>query len=397
MRAETALLSAVTLLLPVAALSGWWIGRRERSREAGLGGHPRGTFAQDYFRGINYLLDDQHDKAIEVFLEVLDLSDEAIETHLALGSLFRRRGEVDRAIRVHQNLIARPALDARTRARALLELGHDYKRAGLLDRAESLYRQLCSEGQLEQPALTQLTDIYQQLQDWPRALEMAQMLAQRFDVDTSVQQAHFLCEMAHEAVRSNRTGEARERLKKAARIAPQSARVALQVASLERERGEYARAIKTLKEIERQAPEFLAEAIEPLEICYRVLGRHEEFIEWLKARANADLGVTPVITLAELQHEQGGEFEAMRVLVDELNRRPTVRGVDKLLEYCVARSEGEAQQNFALVKAFTSRLMERRSVYRCHECGFTGRTLYWQCPGCSRWETVTPIRGIEGE
>lgn len=394
MQAETALLSAVTLLLPLAALSGWWVGRRDAGRPER---DTRHHSSSHYFRGINYLLNDQHDKAIEVFLEVLDVSDEAMETHLALGSLFRRRGEVDRAIRVHQNLVARPALPDGVRARVLLELGHDYKRAGLLDRAEDLYQQLNAKGPVEREALGHLVDIYQQMQDWPRALETAQLLMQRYDIDTRIQQAHFLCEMAEEAVRSNRPGEARERLKKAARIAPESARVSLRAAALEIERGEYRRAIRLLSGIESRAPGFLGETIEPLEICYRALNKHEEFIDWLHGLANDHIGITPVLTLAELEHEQRGAEGAMRVLIDELNARPTVRGVDKLLEYCVARSEGEARANFELVKAFTRRLMEQRSVYKCGECGFTGRSLYWQCPGCTRWETVSPIRGIEGE
>lgn len=391
MQAETALLSAVTLLLPLAALSGWWVGRRDAGR------NQHRSVSNDCFRGINYLLNEQPDQAIEVFLSVLDVSDEAVETHLALGSLFRRRGEVDRAIRVHQNLLARPALPGDVRARALLELGNDYKRAGLLDRAEALYQQQDGDSAVVKEALGHLVDIYQQMQDWPRALETAQRLMQRYGTDTRIAQAHFLCEMAEEALRSNRSGETRERLKRAAKVAPESARVSLRSAALEMERGEYRRAIRILSNLASIAPAFVGETIEPLEICYRAIGRHGEFIVWLQDLARDHSGITPVLTLAQLEYEQHGEAEAMRVLVEELNVRPTIRGVDKLLEYCVARADGEVRQNLALVKGFTHRLMERRSVYRCGECGFTGRSLYWQCPGCARWETVSPIRGIEGE
>ncbi|MCZ6895297.1 MAG: tetratricopeptide repeat protein, partial [Gammaproteobacteria bacterium] len=158
----------VVFLLPLAAVSGWYFGRRENPPEAArntVSGIP-----SDYFRGLNYLLNDRPDKAIEVFIKVLEVESETVETHLALGNLFRRRGEVDRAIRIHQNLVSEPSLDFDQRALALLELGLDYMRSGLLDRAESLFKELLDSGAHQRQAMDHLIDIYQQEQDWDKAL-----------------------------------------------------------------------------------------------------------------------------------------------------------------------------------------------------------------------------------
>lgn len=394
MQAELAFLSGVALLLPVAAVSGWYVGRRNGDTSPPAA--PR-SISSEYFRGINYLLNEQHDKAIEVFVKVLELEDEAIDTHLALGNLFRRRGEVDRAIRVHQNIIARPGLTPVQRAHAMLELGLDYKRSGLLDRAENLFLDLVESEFFTLEALRNLLDIYQQERDWNRALDYAERLEREQGEDTAQLQAQFLCELADEMLREGRDREAESLLARAARADGGCVRANLMRANILISHGEYRRAIGHLKAVESQDPAFLSETIEPLEVCYRALNRRDEFIAYLKQLAEHHLGITPVLTLAELELEQRGPEEAMQVIVDELHARPTVRGVDKLLEYWLAKSAGEAREGFSLVKNFTSRLLEQRFVYKCGSCGFTGRTLHWQCPSCKRWDTVRPIRGLEGE
>lgn len=394
MQAELAFLSAVALLLPVAAVSGWYVGRRGGNTPPPAA--PR-SISSEYFRGINYLLNEQHDKAIEVFVKVLELEDEAIDTHLALGNLFRRRGEVDRAIRVHQNIIARPGLTPVQRAHAMLELGLDYKRSGLLDRAENLFLELVESEFFTLEALRNLLDIYQQERDWNRALDYAERLEREQGEDTAQLQAQFLCELADEKLREGLDRQAESLLARAARADASCVRANLMRANILISHGEYRRAVGHLKAVESQDAAFLSETIEPLEVCYRALNRRDEFIAYLKQLAEHHLGITPVLTLAELELEERGPEEAMQVIVDELHARPTVRGVDKLLEYWLAKSAGEAREGFSLIKNFTSRLLEQRFVYKCGSCGFTGRTLHWQCPSCKRWDTVRPIRGLQGE
>jgi hypothetical protein len=163
------------LLLPVAVYFGWWLARAIERRSSGK---RKRLFSDQYFQGLNYLLNEQPDKAIQVFLELAEVNQETVETHMALGNLFRRRGEVDRAIRFHQNIIAKHGLQPEQRTQALLELGEDYMRAGLLDRAERLFSELIETDAHTPSALRSLLDIYQQEKDWDKALEQAQRLEQ---------------------------------------------------------------------------------------------------------------------------------------------------------------------------------------------------------------------------
>ena len=180
-------------LLPVAALSGWLAARRSQNVGPSVS---TGGLRSNYFRGINYLLNEQPDKAIEAFIRVLEVDSETVETHLALGNLYRRRGEVDRAIRIHQNIIARPTLRADQRNEALLELGNDYMRAGLLDRAENLFRELCDTDGYTVPALRQIIDLYQQEKDWDQAIVCARRLAGVSGEPLGRVIAHYYCEQA---------------------------------------------------------------------------------------------------------------------------------------------------------------------------------------------------------
>ncbi len=184
------------LLLPIAAVSGWVLGVRNPRTEQDTG-RERGL-RSDYFKGINYLLNEQPDKAIEVFIKVLEVDQETVETHLALGNLYRRRGEVDRAIRIHQNLVARNSLSAEQRYEALLELGQDYLSAGLLDRAEDLFKELAEASHYRVQALRQLIDIYEQEKDWDEAISCARQLERATGNQLGPVIAHYQCEQAEQ-------------------------------------------------------------------------------------------------------------------------------------------------------------------------------------------------------
>ena len=204
-------LEILFLLLPVAALSGWLVGR------GGVSGHRReegGLFSPDYFKGLNYLLNEQPDKAVEVFVQMLEVDSETVETHFALGNLFRRRGEVDRAIRIHQNLIARPTLNRTQRNQALFELARDYMAAGLLDRAEALFEELIDDREYSEQVGCQLLEIYQQEKEWDQAIEVARRL-QGTGIDGAPLISHFYCELAERAMRRNDYAEAGKLLKRA--------------------------------------------------------------------------------------------------------------------------------------------------------------------------------------
>ena len=389
------LFAAVAFLLPLAAISGWYFGRRaDISKKASTGGS---SVSSDYFRGLNYLLNDRPDKAIEVFIKVLEVESDTVETHLALGNLFRRRGEVDRAIRVHQNLVARPTLDSEQRALGLLELGLDYMRSGLFDRAEGLFKELLESVPYKQQATEHLIDIYQQEQDWHNALEYTGRLEQISGKDLGAVRAHFLCEQAQAEITRGTIERAGDLLDEARRIDNKCVRSSLMLAEIAKRAGFYEEAIEQLQFIEDQDLAFLPEAIDPLVESYRALDRVDDLIAYLKRLSGLHAGITPVLMLAELMTELGGAEEAKKRIVEELKIRPTLRGIDRLIDYSLKTSTGEAKENLNLLKELTAGLIEEKSSYMCGICGFRGKSLHWQCPSCKLWNSVKPIHGIEGE
>ncbi|HCU89192.1 MAG TPA: lipopolysaccharide assembly protein LapB [Gammaproteobacteria bacterium] len=390
------LLGLVGILLPIAALSGWYFGRKEVGANSIRRVHGSGV-PQDYFKGLNYLLNDRPDKAIEVFIKVLKVESETVETHLALGNLFRRRGEVDRAIRIHQNLIARPSLDKEQRALALLELGTDYMRSGLLDRAESLFKELISTRMHEQQVLRHLVDIYQQEQDWDAAHDYVQRLERVTGEDMRHVRAHYFCEKAQNSMDTGDRPDAFRLLGEALNEDRKCVRAQLLYADLSDAIGDNDSAIAHLKKIEHQDIDFLPEAIPRLVVSYRKRGQLDELSKYLARLSDLHLGITPVLVLAELTAKRIGLDAAKHHIVAELKRRPTIRGIDRLIEYSMVGASGEYREDLQLLKETTARLIEDKLSYKCGNCGFTGRSLHWQCPSCKLWSTVKPIHGIEGE
>lgn len=390
------LFGIVVLLLPVAAFSGWYIGRRDGPEKKNSGASGSGM-SPDYFKGLNYLLNDRPDKAIEVFIKVLEVESETVETHLALGNLFRRRGEVDRAIRIHQNLVARPTLDNEQRSLALLELGMDYMRSGLLDRAESLFKELLEGKMFERQALRNLVDIFQQEQDWDQALHYIRRLENLTNEDQRAVRAHFYCEKAAIAITNNDEGEARHLLSTALKEDRKCVRASLMTADMAAKRGVFKESIAALKKIENQDIDFLPEAISRLVESYHALDDVDGLGRYLTKLSELHSGITPILVLAELAADSNEIEKARSYIAAELRIRPTVRGIDRLIDYLLLDAQGEAKNNLSLLKETTGRLVEDKKAYKCGKCGFTGRSLHWQCPGCKSWNTVKPIHGIEGE
>jgi lipopolysaccharide biosynthesis regulator YciM len=391
-----ALFLVSALLLPVAALSGWLVGRREAAVQAARR-EQSSQIATDYFMGLNYLLHDRPDKAIEVFVKVLEVETETVETHLALGNLFRRRGEVDRAIHIHQNLVARSTLDIRQRGLALLELGLDYMRSGLFDRAENLFLELLDTGMYQPQALRHLVDIYQQEQDWAKALEYCGRLEAATGQNLSTARAHYLCEQAQVQIEQQHREEAQELLDRAFATDRKCVRASLMSANLSLSAREPQRALPHLKRIELQDVDFLPEALPMIIKCHRQLGWQDELRDYLERLSALRTGVSPTLALAELIGEQEGPDAAKAYIVRELKIRPTIRGIDRLIDYALARADGGAREDLLILKETALRLVAGKATHKCGSCGFAGRSLHWQCPGCKSWSTVKPIHGIEGE
>ncbi len=382
------------LLLPIAAASGWYaarrVGRQDRAGAGGSGLH------SDYFKGINYLLNEQPDKAIEVFIRVLEVDSETVETHLALGNLYRRRGEVDRAIRIHQNLIERPGLEAAQRAEALLELGQDYLGAGLLDRAENIFQELAEAGTYRVQALRQLIDIYEQEKDWEAAIASAQRLESATGNQLGAVVAQYRCEQAEQAKNEGDTQAAMDGIRAALGTHRGCVRASLVEGDLHSDLGNHQAAIAAYKRVEEQDPDYVPVTVNRIHRCYMALERPDEMKEYLSGLMDRYGWITATLALADLTEEERGVPDAIAFMAEQLRRRASVRGLDRLLELELEGGESSIE-HLTILKDLTSELLADRPVYKCTHCGFPAKSMHWQCPSCKHWDSVKPIQGVEGE
>jgi len=382
------------LLLPVAAASGWFVARRAPMRRPA---RATGDISSDYFKGLNYLLNEQPDKAIEVFVRMVEVDSETVETHLALGNLFRRRGEVDRAIRIHQNLIARPTLSREQRTQALLELGEDYMKAGLFDRAENLFLELIELNAHTERALRHLLDIYQQEQDWEKAVNAARRLEELTGTRMNEVIAQYYCEMAERALKERDPSQAQQMIKRALSSDRNCVRASMLLGALEAQRGDCKAAVRAYRRVVDQDLEYLPEIIAPMRRCYLELGNRPAYVEFLREAVQRYDGISPILALAAEIRDQEGEEKAAELVVEHLRRRPSVRGLNWLIEQTLGHSTGEARDNMRILHDLTTKLLQGKAVYECHQCGFAGKQLHWQCPSCKSWNTIKPIQGVVGE
>lgn len=382
------------LLLPVAATAGWLAGRRNQGK---TGSCPDSILGAEYIKGLNYLLNEQQDKAIDVFIRMLEVNSDTVETHLALGNLFRKRGEVDRAIRIHQNLIARDSLDTEQRNDALLELGQDYMRAGLFDRAEALFNELADNNVHLSSVLPLLLDIYQQEKDWLNAIRIASQMGIVGGQPARSIIAQFYCELAENARARDNIEEACTLLDKAGEYNPYCARARLIRAGIARQQGDCETALAAYEQVAERDIELLPEILDDMYACHVALGTLAAMIDYLHKAIALYAGISPVLMLADIMSNEQDTGKAAEFISGELGKRPSVRGLSRYIELSLLNSEGEARDNLLTLKNMTDKLLENKPVYKCHDCGFCGKALYWQCPGCKHWNTVKPIHGVIGE
>ena len=382
------------LLLPVAAASGWWAARRSQKKQSN-----RACFdvSSDYFKGLNFLLNEQPDKAIEVFLRMAEVDKDTAETHLALGSLFRRRGEVDRAIRIHQNLIARPTLSSEQRALALFELGEDYMKAGWLDRAEHLFLELLELKAMVSSSLGRLIEIYQQEQDWQKAIEISQQYDSETSSNSGLVVAHYYCELAEKALKSGDQSLFNRHIEQAFQHDSNCTRASILMANKEKRAKNYSRAIQYYKQVIHQDAAYLPKIIAPLKECYIKEGQEQEISIFLDEALQKYDGITPVLHKADEILAQQGESEAISFMVAQIKNKPSVRGLQWLIELNLSKSEGKVEENLIVLSDLMKTLLNNKAVYECHHCGFNGKSMHWQCPGCKQWSTIKPIKGVVAE
>ena len=378
------------LALPVFFALGWVAARidiKQLVRESR-------ALPRSYFRGLNFLLSEQPDKAIEAFLEAARVDPETVELHFALGSLFRRRGEADRAIRVHQNLVERDGLTEEQRLQALSELGQDYLKAGLLDRAEEIFLKLRATARDEE-ALKFLLEIYQQEKEWTRAIGIAESLPGHADHLWQKEIAEFFCELASGELLHGRTDEAQRYLERALAANRKCVRATILQGDLAWSCGDTASAINAWTRIETQNAVYVALVAGKLMEAYRKQGRTDQGIQLLRGYLERYPSLDLLDSVVQTELELGGPEAAYTLVRDELRRNPTLLGLDKLLEAQVLMAPADRRADLELVKNLIHAHTRRVARYRCDSCGFKARQFYWRCPACGGWETYPPKRTEE--
>lgn len=384
------MLELLWFLLPVAAASGWWVAQRNIKQST----HSVFDLSPDYYKGLNYLLNEEPDKAIDVFIQLLDVDSDTVETHLALGVLFRQRGEVNRALRIHQNLVARPRLNISQRHSAMLALAEDYLHAGLFDRAEEMYLQL-TDTQYKKKAYQHLLSIYQQEQEWDKAIEVAEVLHHLMDKTFNCDIAHFYCEKAVRLQELQHYPQAFEAIEYALKQDPYCVRASLLKGDLALLQGQKQQAISAFKQVEQQDLSFLSEAIAGLKRCYEPAYKSADFIDYLHTLLLRYANINAALALVDVAVEQEDPASAADFLSQHLHKHPSIRGLQRLLELNILPAGNTGY--IPLIQTSIEQLLKNKPIYQCSHCGFKGKSLHWQCPSCKQWNTIKPIQGIDGE
>jgi lipopolysaccharide assembly protein B len=352
------------------------------------------TLPRGYFKGLNFLLNDQPDKAIDAFIEIVKHDPETADMHFALGNLFRRRGEIERAIRVHQNLLSRPDLPQEQQAHAQYELGMDYLKAGLLDRAEETFNKLL-DTQYAAQARRALLEIFQREKEWERAIESAQGLQESGAGARQKEIAQFYCELAQDALVKMNSDEAMALLDKAVQADRNNVRATMLIGDAQLAKGDIEGALVTWRRVEQQSVPHVALVAQRLMDGYRAVGRPQEGVNLLRSYLADASSIDLLEVVFKAVIELDG-VEAARALVsEELRRNPTLLGLDKLLEARLMDAPAHVWEELSMVKNLVQRYTQKLARYQCSHCGFKARQFYWQCPGCSRWETYPPRRTEE--
>jgi lipopolysaccharide biosynthesis regulator YciM len=375
-------------LLIVWAASGWAFGRfGDKDRNA-----PPTRISADYIRGLNLVLSRRTDEALELFLQMAKVDDDTLETHFALGHLFRRRGEVDRAIRVHQNLLARPSLNEEQRHQALYALGEDYLGAGLFDRAEKLFNELCDSETVAKAALERLVYIYEREQEWKKAIETHRRL-EVLSGDKSSQVAHYYCELAEQAIRDGDLQAAREHLKSTVRSESGALRGALIRAEIAKREGDYGQALGLYEQVLDRDRAFISEVLPDLFACFQSTGQVQAFERYVAELIERDETAASDLAYAGIAGDLTDSPALVKcvenyVLHDEI--------LSNLVDVEDLQSDDLELRTaaFRRIAGALRKLTLSNARYRCANCGYSTQRFLWHCPSCNVWESVRPIQRV---
>lgn len=385
------MLELLFLLLPVAAAYGWYMGRRSAQQDK----QEENRLSKEYVADVNFLLSNQQDKTVDFFLDMLKKDNSAVEAHLTLGNLFRSRGEVDRAIRIHQALMKNTALTFEHRLLAIQQLGHDYMTAGFYDRAEIMLNQLVDKKNFRSGALSQLLQIYQATSEWSKAIDVAEQLVKLGKEHRRVEIAHFYCELALQTMDRDDLEHAISLLHKAASVDRKNARVSIMRARILMVQEDYASAAVELTQVLDQDREMVNETLPMLQECYHSLGQPLAWVEFLKRCVEENTGSSAELLLTDIIERDDGPEVAQNYINQQLRQHPSMRMFHRLIDFHLSEAENSrARESLKALRDMLGEQIRSKPHYHCQKCGFTSHSLYWHCPSCKSWGSIKPIRGF---
>ena len=376
------------LALPITFALGWLASRldlQQWRRE----GEIRRDAPVAYFRGLNFLLSEQQDKAIDAFIEAVTADPNTVDLHFALGNLFRRRGEYERAVRVHQNLLSRADLPSAERQRAQVALAQDFFKAGLLDRAESVYTALTTTP-YQPEALAALLQIHERTKEWPRAIDIAGQLERLGAGSYGRQIAHYWCELALQHQQTGDLPAAQDALDRAMHAQPQAVRPWQLRAALAIQSHDPQRALDNLRHIAQIQPDFTALVALEIARLFQELGQAEDGRAWLISQLQGYPAIDLLDAVLQLENDAS---ERYHLALGYLQTHQSLLAARRILDQASSPISPEPAR-LALTQALDG-AMKSRQRYRCAACGFEARNYTWHCPACQGWETYPPRRTEE--
>ncbi len=370
-------------IIPVAIAFLWLLFRTKKSHK-----QLQSTLSSEYFKGLDYLLNDEQGKALDVFVKLVESNWDTIDTHFTLGNIYRKNGEMDKAIKIHQGLIARPSLPERYRSKILLELGYDYLGAGWFDRAEGLFKEVLMQDNKSNEARHNLILIYQQEKDWFKAIDIAADLFSENPSVTGPMIAHYYCELAEISKTKGDVSQLEIYANKALRYDVSCVRASILLADQIKAAGDDKKAIKVYESIEQQDAESMIMVINSLLECYENLSSLDKLYEYLLSLQSRQKNLFLQNVIASVLEKSQGKQAAIEYLSDKVKHQPSLSGLQKLVSY--KESDIDADKVFADLAAAISIMQKDSAEYRCKKCGFSTNTHYWLCPSCNQWNSVKP-------
>ena len=378
-------------------MSGWLVARY--SEKENTTKTPLKTLPSAYFRGLNFLLNEQPDNAIDAFKSATGTQSDIAEVQLSLGNLYRRRGEIEKATQLHENLLARTKSDQGLHALALYELAQDYQKAGLLDRAENLYLELIDSGFQTDAACSHLLQIYEQEKDWNHAISVIDnYMTQDCSESTCARKSHYYCELAELSITGGRFKDATEFLSQATQSDSNNLRAIIQSGRIEATLGHHKQAMFLWKQVIESNSLYVREVIEHIANAYRALNDQKGLNRYLSTVIEQHKSSKAMLLLTENILKTSGEQKAEEKLAGWLRKNPSISGLRKLLDIKLNSSSLNSKQkrDLILLSKLLESVIKSQFAYQCRQCGFAGRYFYWHCPSCRSWNSITAQRSVLG-